>query len=173
MADYESIVFALGFGVSAFAFIAELTFLGLDSIPDSYTNPNQGTNKSIDSYEVGTYGDLVRRRKLNGQGSQFDIRHVPQKAVASDVVPGYSQPPFSPDEPAIAIPRSPINEHSPISLAQARNNLDRFQSNPSQEDLVVRDFFHLRNYTKVPISNLKNLAEMIRSLYPSIFRRYR
>jgi len=79
LADYESIVFALEFGVSAFAFIAELTFLGLDSIPDSYTNPNQGTNKSIDSSEVGSYGDLVRRRKLDGQGSQFDIHHVPQQ----------------------------------------------------------------------------------------------
>lgn len=152
-----------------FDFTLTLIIMGIDAIPDSYANPNHGTNAPVEEYEVGEYQDLYSRAQANGQGSELRIHHAPQKAVAASTIPGY-QPPPSPNEPCIAVP---VEEHSNITSAQFSNAKDRFRSPPTQEDLVARDMFHIRKYTGAPVSNLKNLAGMIRGRYPSLFRRFR
>ena len=150
----------------------QLLLIGIDAIPDSYANPTHGSNEPIVKYEVGEYDDLVRRRNRNNQQGDFEIHHAPQQAIARRTIPGYSPPGTgrARREPAIAIPGP---EHAQITQAQRTNALDRFQSTPSQQDLVVRDLWHVRRYTQATAAQLKNLAAMIDGKYPSVFAKMR
>ena len=112
--------------VDVLGLLTGLACLLIDNIPDSYTNPNQGTNEPIEPYEVGEYADLAKRAEMNGQSGQFRIHHVPQKALAENAIKGYQSPP-SPNEPCIALP---VTEHATVTRGQATNALLRFQSPP-------------------------------------------
>jgi hypothetical protein len=150
-------------------FTLTLVIMGIDAIPEEYTNPKHGTSAPVEEYEVGEYQDLYSRAQANGQGSQVRVHHAPQKALAASTIPGYQLPP-SPNEPAIVLP---VGEHASITSAQFSNAQDRFPHPPTQEDLVARDMFHISKLTAAPISSLKNLAGMIRGRYPSLFSRFR
>jgi RHS repeat-associated protein len=166
------------FYYEAFDLALQLAILGIDAIPDHYTNPNYNTKAPISYGEVSTYGDFMDRLDANPQQKgQFRFHHVPQQAEARSVggeFAGYSQKSPARDEPCIAIRAS---EHRLINSAQQNGQYDRFSTYPQSmrtgNNLVIRDLSHLRQFTRVTGQQLKNLVGLVRGRYPSLFARLR
>ena len=148
--------------------IIQISLMGIDLIPDSYANPFGGTDEPVSEYEVGDYDDLKKRAAKNGQGQDFEIHHVPQKAVAKNVVPGYPQDPKAMKGPAIVLRAA---DHAFITNQQMSNPDTMNGQNPQALKLIARDFWHMKNIIGVPASALKNLAGKINGNYPSLFAR--
>jgi hypothetical protein len=106
----------------------------------------------VQAYEVGQYGDLVKRSPV---GDQLAIHHVPQGQPAGQVIPGYSYP----NAPAIALPAV---EHNRIPNLKGTYN-------GSAQDLLARDIGNLRTYTNAPESAIQQLLDLNGQTFPDTF----
>lgn len=115
------------------------------------------TPKKPQAYEVDTYerlqeGDVPR--------DQLGNHHVPQKAPARLIVPGFPQDKSAKSAPAI---RLPADEHMAITVEQARRTRERAKMTPRR--LLADDLAMLRRYTRAPRAMIQKLSAMAREAY--------
>ncbi len=110
--------------------------------------------KKTKAYDVGTYKDLVDRSE---PGDKLQIHHLPQKALAKDLIEGYDKD----NAPAIALPDA---EHQVITALQ--NALQKIRSAYDLKQLVTQDIQMLEQYTQAPRSAIDKLTKLINDMYP-------
>lgn len=103
-------------------------------------------------YEVGIFNDL-KSRSVVGDG--LDIHHVAQKHPAGQTVSGYDPN----TGPSIALPQS---EHVQIPTQRGAATM-------SPRNQLAKDIRDLRKYTNAPNSNLQQLINLNKSIYPASF----
>jgi hypothetical protein len=114
----------------------------------------QGTKskQGVDPYQVGIYGQLARD-SISGDG--LELHHVPQRAPAALVIPGYDPQ----TAPVIALP---VDEHTMITNSQA----DRDRSRVTKDTLIAEDIYMVMQYTGAPPESINKLLQLNQTLYP-------
>ncbi len=103
-------------------------------------------------YTVGAYDDI------RGTVPGLDAHHVGQKAVMGELVPGYNPA----TAPSILVPKAGHTRVGPTG--RVSTSTDGFTS---ARDVVARDIRELRRvYPDVPNSQLQQLIQMNKDLYP-------
>jgi hypothetical protein len=92
----------------------------------------------------------------------MDAHHVGQKAVMKDFIPEYDPA----TAPAILVPKAGHTRIGPNG--RVSTSTERFNS---ARDVIARDIRELRRvYPDIPNSQIQELIQMNKSLYPSVNR---
>jgi RHS repeat-associated protein len=173
IAELQTVAFVWGvelafFGIPRLFFALDVAVLslgmlelGIGFVGNSFTNPNIGTNLPVEEYEIGPYNDLRRRAILHNQGGDLIMHHIPQKAPAARLIPGY--PVGGPSELAIALRPA---EHAPITSLQFRNPVRGYMA-PFQ--FAMRDLRFLRAETQMTMMEMEQLVAAMNVRYPTLF----
>ena len=108
----------------------------------------------VKPYEVGTADDLWAR-SVKGDG--MDVHHAGQAHPMEQLVPGYDRA----KGPAITVPRG---EH--VTIPTVRGPVS---GTPRSQ--LSKDIWDLRNNTNAPNSNLQELIDLNKTMYPNSFKK--
>ena len=105
-------------------------------------------------FTVGAYDDI------RGTVSGLDAHHVGQKAVMGELVPGYNPA----TAPAILVPKVGHTIRGPNGIVS--RSTEGFTSG---RDVIARDIWEMhRVYPDVPNSQLQQLIQMNKDMYPTL-----
>ena len=107
-------------------------------------------------FRVGIYDDI------RGTVPGLDAHHVGQKAVMGSLIPGYNPA----TAPAILVPKVGHTIRGPNGRLSTST-----EGFTSARDVIARDIRELRRvYPDIPNSQLQELIQMNKNLYPSVNR---
>lgn len=114
-----------------------------------------GLEKASEKYTVGLY------ENIKGTVPGMDAHHVGQKALMKDMIQGYD----AATAPAILVPKVGHTIRGPEGIVS--RSLDGLNT---PRDVLGRDIRELRRvYPDIPNSNLQQLIQMNKDIYPGSF----